>query len=169
MRVFGVLTPFVIGDVYLHFPRGSNNRLNENTENRANDNRVFDSQVQFHRYFGFSIFQNNNRGGYNVGDVTDTAAGNNKENQNRAIYFESTAEAPTEIQIEWWNQHGCGKRDENDGNWVNCQIVLQYMCEDSSTASLQNGIQTNTAQYTNAAEKETIEEFQARRDGDIQG
>ena len=43
------------------------------------------------------------------------------------------------------------------------------MCEDSSTASLQNGIQTNTAQYTDPGEDETMEEFQARRDADIQG
>ena len=33
------------GDVYLHSPRGSNNRLNENRDNRANNNRLFDSQV----------------------------------------------------------------------------------------------------------------------------
>ncbi|WAR25145.1 DD3-like protein [Mya arenaria] len=41
-------------DVYFHTPRGSNDRLNENTRNRKNDKRLFDSQ-------------NNNRGGYNVG------------------------------------------------------------------------------------------------------
>jgi hypothetical protein len=41
-------------DVYLHMPRGSNNRLNEASVNRANANRLFDSQ-------------NNNKGGYNVG------------------------------------------------------------------------------------------------------
>lgn len=35
----------VQGDVYLHNPRGSNNRLNENTANRQNANRAFDSQV----------------------------------------------------------------------------------------------------------------------------
>lgn len=157
MKIFGaILASSALGDVYFHFPRGSNNRLNENTENRANDNRVFDSQ-------------NNNRGGYNVGDATDQAAGNNKENQNRAIYFESTSQAPSEIQIEWWNQHGCGKRDENDGNWVNCQIVLQYMCKESSTATIQNGLQTNTAQYTAAGEDETLDEFTARRDADIEG
>lgn len=36
--------------------RGSNNRLNERSANRQNGNRLFDSQ-------------NNNRGGYNVGDI----------------------------------------------------------------------------------------------------
>ncbi|XP_052266868.1 protein DD3-3-like isoform X2 [Dreissena polymorpha] len=44
----------VHGDIYLHTPRGSNNRLNENGRGRAKANRLFDSQ-------------NNNRGGYNVG------------------------------------------------------------------------------------------------------
>ena len=36
----------VCGDVYLHIPRGSNNRLNEQSAERANANRVFDSQVR---------------------------------------------------------------------------------------------------------------------------
>merc|ERR1719201_975880 len=45
----------VRGDVYLHSMPGSNNRLNENTNNRRNANRLFDSQ-------------NNNRGVYNVGE-----------------------------------------------------------------------------------------------------
>lgn len=40
----------------MHNPRGSNNRLNEQNNNRDNANRLFDSQ-------------NNNRGGYNVGDA----------------------------------------------------------------------------------------------------
>eukprot|EP00163_Fabomonas_tropica_P005834 TRINITY_DN1547_c0_g1_i2.p1 TRINITY_DN1547_c0_g1~~TRINITY_DN1547_c0_g1_i2.p1 ORF type:complete len:669 (+),score=214.26 TRINITY_DN1547_c0_g1_i2:389-2395(+) len=41
-------------DVYMHNPRGSNNRLDEANNNRRNANRLFDSQ-------------NNNAGGYNVG------------------------------------------------------------------------------------------------------
>ena len=36
----------VCGDVYMHNPRGSNNRLNERSANRANGNRMFDSQVR---------------------------------------------------------------------------------------------------------------------------
>jgi len=34
-----------VGDVYMHNPRGSNNRLNERSANRNNANRLFDSQV----------------------------------------------------------------------------------------------------------------------------
>jgi len=41
----------VLGDVYMHNPRGSNNRLNGNGVNRANNNRMCDTQ-------------NNNKGGY---------------------------------------------------------------------------------------------------------
>lgn len=43
-------------DVYLHNPRGSNNRLSEAGRERDNDNRMFDSQ-------------NNERGGYNLGNM----------------------------------------------------------------------------------------------------
>ena len=41
-----VLIGIVAGDIYMHNPRGSNNRLNENTANRRTNNRVFDSQVR---------------------------------------------------------------------------------------------------------------------------
>lgn len=41
-----LLVVHINGDVYLHMPRGSNNRLNEKAANRDNDNRLFDSQVR---------------------------------------------------------------------------------------------------------------------------
>ena len=65
-------------DVYLHNMRGSNNRLNEKSATRANNNRVFDSQVRDSFWasrlitslnYGL-LLQNNARGGYNVGDAT---------------------------------------------------------------------------------------------------
>ena len=61
--VFALLS-VAYADVYLHFPPGSNNRVNEPTATRKNDNNAFDSQ-------------NNERGGYNVPDATKTAAGTN--------------------------------------------------------------------------------------------
>ena len=42
--LFGAIS-LVLGDCYLHNPRGSNNRLNERSANRDNANRMFDSQV----------------------------------------------------------------------------------------------------------------------------
>ena len=44
----------VLGDCYMHNPRGSNDRLNEANQDRTNANRLFDSQ-------------NNARGGYCYG------------------------------------------------------------------------------------------------------
>lgn len=51
-----ILQYSVLGDIYLHNPRGSNNRLDESGRERNNANRLFDSQ-------------NNDRGGYNVGSL----------------------------------------------------------------------------------------------------
>ena len=43
-------------DLYLHVPRGSNNRLNEKSAARKNANRMFDSQVS-HSFSNHSLFQ----------------------------------------------------------------------------------------------------------------
>lgn len=61
MRLLSVLCLSVaiqvcLCDIYLHNPRGSNNRLDEDSRNRNNARRLFDSQ-------------NNDRGGYNVGGM----------------------------------------------------------------------------------------------------
>lgn len=73
---FGLLLLVLVvnADVYLHFPPGSNNRVNENTANRQNANNAFDSQ-------------NNNKGGYNVPDATSQAAGGNAANQYLLVSF----------------------------------------------------------------------------------
>ena len=48
----------VSGDLYLHIPRGSNNRLNEKTATRATNDRLFDSQVSFSvMYLGLCLGQ----------------------------------------------------------------------------------------------------------------
>ena len=59
MKIFVLvlaLVALVQADMYLHNPRGCNNRLDEARRDRNNANRLFDSQ-------------NNNRGGYNVGSL----------------------------------------------------------------------------------------------------
>lgn len=43
--LFGALLSGSLQDIYLHNPRGSNNRLNEASAARNNNNRLFDSQV----------------------------------------------------------------------------------------------------------------------------
>merc|ERR1719361_954388 len=114
---------FCEADLYMHNPRGSNNRLNERSANRRNGNRLFDSQ-------------NNNRGGYNVGDLGNEQRGFEENNamQINGDYAESenpqrfvrmmdqstnVAEDASRVQydmihlsdstvrVTWTNQHGC--------------------------------------------------------------
>jgi hypothetical protein len=112
-------------DVYLHSPRGSNNRLNEQSATRNNNNRLFDSQ-------------NNNRGGYNVGVTTaDSNGGNEAQHSKMQVFGESI------FPVEWTNQHGSGKDNLN----VHSNFVLQYMCGNS----LRNGQNTNEGNHESDA------------------
>lgn len=130
VALVAVLAAFVglsFADVYMHNPRGSNNRLNERSANRNNGNRMFDSQ-------------NNNRGGYNKGDTS--AGGGFGVNQNQDQYdfvyymstkaaYETRGKSPgiSQLNVEWTNQHGCGGNEHDDPHKLNCNINLQYMCE----------------------------------------
>jgi hypothetical protein len=120
-------------DIYMHNPRGSNNRLNEANAVRNNGNRLFDSQ-------------NNNRGGYNVGDKTDdafnandpehanlndvydTTNANAEDKQYHMAYYEGSV-----LTVEWTNQHGCGGNELSDPHKANCNMVIQYMCDREDT------------------------------------
>eukprot|EP01049_Picozoa_sp_SAG25_P022455 SAG25_NODE_8964_length_394_cov_1.220339_1_plen_108_part_10 len=85
-------------DVYLHAPRGSNNRLNEQNVNRDNNNRLFNSQ-------------NNNKGGYSVGIDADDYDNANIPRPEAAAGFPQVPLAVaegSEMPIEWTPQHACG-------------------------------------------------------------
>jgi len=149
---FALCAVLVSGDVYMHMPRGSNNRLNEQSANRANGNRLFDSQ-------------NNNRGGYNVGDISDKAFNQNGGNANGArfntelnedqysfVYYEGSI-----ATIEWTAQHGCGGNEDNDPHKTNCNMVIQYTCntdngkiaDKAMRVELKDGRNTNTPDEPN--------------------
>ncbi|OLP79154.1 Protein DD3-3 [Symbiodinium microadriaticum] len=81
-----------VGDVYLHNPRGSNNKLSEQQNNAQNQNRLFDSQ-------------NNAQGGYQIGDNCQNAC----QDENRdydatksgAMKGHMTYYQGSELYIEW--------------------------------------------------------------------
>jgi len=118
------LFPHALADIYMHNPRGSNDRNCERNVNRNNGNRLFDSQ-------------NNAKGGYAcpraVGDETvqneDGIAQVAQFRQDKKIYFYEGSYLP----IEWTNQHGCGLNSK-----ANCEIVIQYMCEDTADPQVDN-------------------------------
>jgi len=118
------LVEFALADIYLHNPRGSNDRNCERNVNRNNGNRMFDSQ-------------NNAKGGYAcpraVGDEDRQNEAGDAEftgfTQNKKLYFYEGSVVP----IEWTNQHGCGQNSK-----VNCEIVIQYMCSDTADPYVAN-------------------------------
>ena len=120
------------GDCYLHFPRGSNNRLNEQSANRNNANRLYDTQ-------------NNNRGGYNVCDLdcddgfnandwmatanemydmrflfekNDNNAANVLKKQYEEVFFTESV-----LSTTWTVQHGSFNQK------LLSQIILQFTCD----------------------------------------
>ena len=94
---------FVNADIYLHNPRGSNDRNCERNQDRQNANRLFDSQ-------------NNAAGGY----ACPRAVGGPETKTPRMYYYDGSV-----LTVEWTNQHGCG-----DNPSLNCDVVIQYMCSD---------------------------------------
>jgi len=135
-------------NVYLHSPRGSNNRLNENSAQNSEPKRLFYSN-------------NNRRGGYNVGDKTDNPF--TKESGQYAMkYFQGGKSTETNdggdslLTIEWTNLVGCGA-DEDGDRINNCDIVLQRMCQDneidsdgnmpSDSFTIRNGIKREQMPY----------------------
>jgi len=118
----------VSADLYMHNPRGSNNRLNEKSANRNNANRLFNSQ-------------NNNRGGYNVIDLDD-ADGFDQNNpyaedidtmyspqaQLDNVQYNMIFQEGSLLRLTWTAQHGCGNA------FNNCNFVIQFACDTSDTS-----------------------------------
>jgi hypothetical protein len=95
----------VNADVYMHNPRGSNNRCDRRTNDRANANRLFDSQ-------------NNAAGGYVVGCNRPEGANTPDDiDCYQMNYYQGS-----ELQLRWTSQHNCGINN-------NCQFILQYSCQ----------------------------------------
>ncbi|RNA39225.1 DD3-3-like [Brachionus plicatilis] len=147
----------VFSDIYLHNPRGSNNRLNEKSATRANTNRVFDSQ-------------NNQRGGYNVGDSGSTPF-TTESDQYQMKYFQSGANSLSVLNIEWTDQHGCGSDDQDHSSKQNCALVLQYMCQsrdqdDNNLDRIRDGLNTNSQQFTQMVQ-DTFDQNSQRKQTDV--
>jgi len=98
--------PLVSADVYMQYPPGANNRLDEGGGNRNNNNRLMDSQ-------------NNAKGGYGYGG----SAGN------KALPLKYMAGST--LNMAWTSQHSCGSEN------AECQIVVQYMCNDAQSQTPQ--------------------------------
>lgn len=143
MRFFFIsLFPiFSNANIYLHSPRGSNNRLNEQSAQNTNDERLFCSN-------------NNRRGGYNVGDKTNNAFAD-ESGQYSMQYFQSGSEGDSYLTVEWTNLLGCGF-DEDGEKIQDCQVVVQTNCQTdevegvppADSYTIRNGRTTAKMPYT---------------------
>lgn len=151
--LFALYFSACLADLYLHQFRGSNNRLNEKSANRQNGNRLFDSQ-------------NNNRGGYNVGEMGRENGFNNNQDayatdssvfdySNRDWYndndagkkqFEEVFLEGSSQSVTWTAQHGCGNPKNN------CNMMLEYTCDthpqDINMLTNNNNARTNDVRLT---------------------
>jgi len=140
-----------LGDIYMHNPRGSNDRLKAASGNRKNANRLFDSQ-------------NNAAGGYNVGEKTASKAAS-ADDLYEMMYFQSGSDgSKSKLILEWTDQHGCNT-DE-----LNCQVVIQMMCQPENTNDqwpIKDGFTESTSIFTKPnSTGETLEDMEARRSSD---
>jgi len=109
----------------LHNPRGSNNKLSEQSNTVDNDHRLFDSG-------------NSPKSGYQIGDKCDPVC------QDGTLSYDANVPGAmegmmyfyqgSELYIEWTASHGCGLGNPD----VICQMILQYMCE-SDNPDLRDG------------------------------
>jgi len=108
-----------------HNPRGSNNKLSEQSNTVDNDHRLFDSG-------------NSPKSGYQIGDKCDPVC------QDGTLSYDANVPGAmegvmyfyqgSELYIEWTASHGCGLGNPD----VICQMILQYMCE-SDNPDLRDG------------------------------
>tara|TARA_Y100000590_G_scaffold470559_1_gene666336 strand:- start:3367 stop:5286 length:1920 start_codon:yes stop_codon:yes gene_type:complete len=113
--IYFISFTYTEADVYLHNPRGSNNRCDRRTNDRRNANRLFNSQ-------------NNAAGGYAVPcNRPDIVNGPNNITCFQMNYYEDTI-----IPIRWTSQHACGENNE-------CQYILQYACENTLGLGVRDG------------------------------
>ncbi|KAI8904991.1 ferric reductase NAD binding domain-containing protein [Gorgonomyces haynaldii] len=128
-------------DCYMHNPRGSNNKLHEQSNTVTNNQRLFDSQ-------------NNNDAGYQAGDACIPNCLNN--NNQYQITYPGAGEGVMQyyegsyLYVEWTNQHGSMiSRLQN-------QFVLDYMCDDGIYSDdIRDGVTTNTIPTTPTANLNT--------------
>ncbi|RKO84707.1 hypothetical protein BDK51DRAFT_32823, partial [Blyttiomyces helicus] len=103
-----VFTPYVAADIYMHNPRGSNDRCDEKNNDRTNANRLWDSQ-------------NNAAGGYG------TCA--------QPMFFYEGSSLRVEYTAQHGCGNGNPvKNDPTNPEIVHCQIILQLGCEDTFAA-----------------------------------
>lgn len=142
-------------NVFLHVPRGSQNRLQENTAENKNHHRLFWANHNSEKV---------RRGGYNVGEKTTQKSGN-EDGHYSMQYFMSGPDLPTRnpetpgnsyLTLEWTQLLGCGA--DSDGDSIQgCETKIQLMCQDDLADDVQPSSLKDLHTIRNGAKYETIQ------------
>jgi hypothetical protein len=111
------LIALVQADIYLHSPRGTNDRCDERSNDRSNDNRLFDSQ-------------NNDAGGYAY------CPESMKYYEDTDLIIEWTAQ-------HGCGNGADNKLDPSNPENTRCNVVIQLGCEDALSFGEQSYVLTN--------------------------
>ena len=74
----------------------------------------------------------------------------------------------TYLNLEWTNQHGCGGDENTDPHKVNCNLVIQYLCQPDKSypkghkRKLRNGKNRNTPAFQGGRNNEKRSDTDAR-------
>ncbi|KAJ3219468.1 hypothetical protein HDU67_000879 [Dinochytrium kinnereticum] len=103
--LLGLCIPQAFADLYLHHPRGSNNRCDERANDVKRNNRMFDSQ-------------NNDAGGYAICPQ-------------EMVYYEGTKLDVMYTAQHGCGNGDANKGDPGNPEISQCQVVIQLGCEDA--------------------------------------
>jgi len=151
--LFLLLISLVSADVYMHNPRGANDRNCERNVNRNNGNLLYDTQ-------------NNAKGGY---ACPRAVAANNANIPPKGMTKRMEFEVGSKLDVEWTSQHGCGVPIEPNSPGaalgekaqtvpnVHCEMVIQMMCTSTLDPTGSLGVMhANTPQEYAATPREGI-------------
>ena len=70
----------------------------------------------------------------------------------------------TLLTLEWTNQHGCGGNEDTDPHKLNCNIVLQYMCQDETVTGERSNLLSDSkwSNFIRNGFRERLDSFKLR-------
>jgi len=147
--LFLLFIGLVYGDVYMHSPRGANDRNCERNVNRNNGNLLYDTQ-------------NNAKGGY---ACPRAVAASNAQYPAKGLTPRMVFQEGSKLEVEWTAQHGAGNPSQGvssplnaaDTQNVQAELVVQMGCASTlDPKKIYGTVHANTPQAYLAVPREGI-------------
>lgn len=137
--------------IFMHSPRGSQNRIRERSAQNENENRLF-----------WANHNNdyNRRGGYNTGEKTAQKQTSENDQYNMQYFMSGDNGGDSFLTVEWTQVNGCGvdpfATDSASTKTHDCSVLIQSLCQDDVTTppkdikdtyTIKNGFNYNTINF----------------------